>query len=308
VTADKKGRRALGRGLDALFTPAPSTARATTPAADDGAAQPRSYFTCPIERVLPRRDQPRRRIDVEALAELAATIREVGIIQPLVVRRVQDDRYELIAGERRWRAAQQAGLKEVPVVVKDVTSAQAFELALVENLQRADLNPVEVAEAYERLLEEHGYTQEELAERVGKSRVTVTNALRLLKLPEPVRGLLAEGTLSEAHGRTLLAAPDDSAMLALGRRAAREQLSVRRLEELVKKARAIVDRSQPLEPGKPTEPSNQKSPGVRDLEMRLTRRLGARVEVEHRGPGGRMVVAYADLDDLDRILARLGEE
>jgi ParB family chromosome partitioning protein len=305
VTADKKGRRALGRGLDALFTPSASAPRPVAPAAETVPAASRAFFTCPIERVVPRRDQPRRRIDAEALAELAATIAEVGIIQPLVVRRIEDDRYELIAGERRWRAAQRAGLKEVPVVVKDVTSSQAFELALVENLQRADLNPVEVAEAYERLLEEHGYTQEELADRVGKSRVAVTNALRLLKLPEPVRALLADGTLSEAHGRTLLAAPDDEAMLVLGRRAARERLSVRRLEELVKKARG---RSDPA-PGAaaPPAPSGQKSPGVRDLEARLARRLGARVEIDHRGPGGRMIVPYVDLDDLDRILERVGD-
>jgi ParB family chromosome partitioning protein len=292
--SEPKGRRALGRGLDALLP-------RSQPPQGGG-----SVMSCPIERVVPRRDQPRQHIVEEALEELAATIRAHGVIQPLVVRRLPgstspaDERYEIIAGERRWRASQRAGLKDVPVVVKDVSSHEAFEMALVENLQRQDLNPLEVAEAYQRLLEDHGHTQEELAERVGKSRVAVTNSLRLLKLPEQVRGMLADGTLSEGHGRALLGAPDEDTMLTLARRAARSRLSVRKVEQLIRSAR-----STPGEAPAPA-PNGDKSAGVRDLEARLGRRLGARTAIEHAGPGGRLVVSYSDLDELDRILEIIG--
>ena len=297
MAAERKGRRALGRGLDALLPTRPAVAQ-VDPRYGAGAV-----FTSPIERIVPRDDQPRQRIDPTGLDDLATTIEEHGVIQPLVVRRLGDpgpnERYEIIAGERRWRAAQRAGLKEVPIVVKDVTPAEAFEMALIENVQRQDLNPVEVAEAYQRLLDDHGYTQEEVARRVGKSRVAVTNSLRLLRLPDSVRAMLGDGRLSEGHGRALLAASDPSTMVTVAQQAVRGRLSVRRLERLLRRSK---EGSSPSKDGE----AAPKSPGIRDLETRLGRRLGARVSVEHRGPGGKLVVSYADLDELDRIIALLG--
>jgi ParB family chromosome partitioning protein len=288
VAKDTKGRRALGRGLDALFTPKPAAADAKYGAG--------AVFTCPIERIKPRSDQPRKHFDTGALDDLAATIREHGIIQPLVVRRVGDDAFQLIAGERRWRAAQRAGLKDVPVVVKDVTPEKAFELALIENLQREDLNPIEVAEAYQRLLDDHHSTQEDLARVVGKNRTTVTNSLRLLKLPAKVRAMIQVGTLSEGHGRALLGAPDVESMVAVAEKAIRGRLSVRKIESLIRQAKRDPKAAKGAEP---------KTPAVRDLEIRLTRRLSARVTVEHRGPGGKLVVSYGNLDELDRIIESL---
>jgi ParB family chromosome partitioning protein len=292
VSAERKGRRALGRGLEALLPARPAPA--------SGKYGPQAVFTCAIERIAPRRDQPRRSYDSDALDELAATITEHGIIQPLVVRRVAEDDYEIIAGERRWRAAQRVGLKEVPVVVKDVTPEKAFEMALVENLQREDLNPMEIAEAYQRLLDDHGSTQAVLAQAVGKSRVAVTNSLRLLKLPDKVRALVRSSALSEGHGRALLGAPDEETMIAVALKAARGRLSVRKVEQLVRSTR----RGKSGERGQ-AEPRAGKSAGVRDLEQRLTRRLGAKTTVEHKDPGGSLVVRYANLDELDRIIAVL---
>ena len=294
MSADKKGRRALGRGLDALLPARPAAS------ASKRKYGPQAVFVCAIERIAPRRDQPRRSYDDAALDELAATIAEHGVIQPLVVRRIGDDRFEIIAGERRWRAAQRAGKKDVPVVVKDVTPDKAFEMALVENLQREDLNPMEVAEAYQRLLADHGSTQADLAKTVGKSRVAVTNALRLLKLPARVHDLLRAGAISEGHGRALLGAPDEQTMIAVARQAARGQLTVRKVEQLVRRAK----KRKPGDGGKPG-PGGGKSASVRDLEQRLSRRLGARTTVEHKGPGGTITVRYADLDELDRIIATL---
>lgn len=295
---DKEPRRALGRGLDALLPPRPA------PRVDSegtlgmlSAPASRVFFECPIERIVPMRGQPRRYFDKVRLDELAATIALHGVLEPLLVRRTAvADRFELIMGERRWRAAQLAGKKEVPVLVKDVDSAESFELALIENLQRADLNALETASAYERLIEENGYTQAQLATRVGKSRVAITNGLRLLKLPTVVRTMVASGELSEGHARALLGALDEATMLSLARATLAKKLSVRQLESLVRAA------SKPA--GAPDEP--KKSTNVRDLEQRITRRLGARTVVEHQDPGGRVVVAYRSLDELDRIIAVLG--
>jgi ParB family chromosome partitioning protein len=290
MMADKPQRRALGRGLDALLPP-----KAAAPASD-GAYGPRAVFECGVERIVPRRDQPRKKFDDDKLAELAATIAEHGIIQPLVVRRLGDQKFEIIAGERRWRAAQRAGKKEVPVVVKDVSPATAFELALVENLQREDLNPLEVAEGYARLCHDSGLTQEQIAERVGKSRVAVTNSMRLLKLPEPVRAMLSTGELSEGHARTLLGASDEATMVKLARKAVAGRLTVRALEQLIKGRK----------PSDGTTAEPQKTSNVRDLEHRITRRLGARTSIDHHGPGGKITVSYGTLDDLDRLIAVLG--
>ncbi len=305
-----KRRRALGRGIEALFpaTPAksaPAATKKTGPSKDeradvssDGA---NAVYSCPIERIQPRADQPRKHFDAEALEELAQTIREHGVIQPIVVRRVGRDRFEIIAGERRWRAVQKAGLKEIPCVVKDVSPDTAFELALIENLQRQDLGALEIADAYERLLGEHGLTQQLIAERMGKSRVAIANTLRLLKLPMSIRTLIAEGRLSEGHGRALLGAPDERTMVAIAQKAALGRYAVRKVEQLVR-----ASRKNPSGTTDSKSAANQKSAGVRDLELRLSRRIGARTIVQHKGKGGSLVVHYADLDDLDAIIERLG--
>jgi ParB family chromosome partitioning protein len=297
MTIDTKlPKRALGRGLDALLAATPPPTTSGTSYGD------KSVFHCPVERIIPQKGQPRQHFDERALDELAASIRESGIIEPLVVRRASDGRFELIAGERRWRAAQRAGLKELLVVVKDVSPKEAFELALVENLQREDLDPIEIAEAYQRLLQEHGYTQEGLAERVGKDRTTVVNAMRLLKLPARIRAMVVERELTEGHARALLGAPDDKTMGDLADKAARGRLPVRRVEALVRaaKERALGKHPTGSEPSKPT-----KSPAVRDLEQRLMRRLGTKVEVRDQAGSGELAIAYASLDELDRILKLL---
>jgi ParB family chromosome partitioning protein len=284
-------RRALGRGLDALLPDA------AVPAPSSGND---SVFNCPIERIIPQRDQPRQKFDDARLEELAQSIREHGVLEPLVVRRAASegaasvgmDRYEIIAGERRWRAAQRAGLRELLVVVKDVSPRDAFELALIENVQREDLNPLELAEALERLVREHGYTQEALAERIGKDRTTIANSLRLLKLPPRVRQMVIDGTLSEGHGRALLGASDAKTIEALADKASRAGLSVRETERLV--------RGKKQEQSKDGE--SKKSASVRDLEERLARKLGTRVEVQDSGGKGAIAIRYSSLDELDRLL------
>lgn len=282
----KTPRRALGRGLDALLPSKPQPAPPPQ----------RDLFTCPIERIAPRPDQPRQQFSKEELEGLAATIREHGVLSPILVRPLGEDRYEIIAGERRWRAAQKAGLKELPIVVKEAPDDRAFEMALIENVQRQDLNAIEVADAYQRLLEEHGYTQQQLGQKVGKSRVAVTNALRLLKLPADVRAMVSSGKLSEGHARALLGAPDEAAIRKLALKAERGRLSVRKLEQLVRS----------LKPAKASGSDDQAAPdktaNVRDLEERLTRCLGTRVTVFDRGGKGTVSIPYASLDDLDRIL------
>jgi ParB family transcriptional regulator, chromosome partitioning protein len=287
--ADK--RRALGRGLDALL---PEVAPAPVPAASG------AMVACPIERIEPQPGQPRQHFEAAALDELAQSIRDQGVIEPLVVRRLPPragetavgDRYEIVVGERRWRAAQRAGLREVPVVVRQMTAEQAFECALVENVQREDLNPFELAEALDRLAREFGHTQDAIAERLGKDRSSIANTLRLLKLPPGVRAMIIAGELSEGHGRALLGAADPAQVEALADRVKAGRLSVRATERLVRGQK---------KKGAAVEP---KSASVRDVEERLTRRLGARVQlrVGKRKGQGELVIHYGTLDDLDRIL------
>ena len=296
MSADVKGaRRALGRGLDALL-PAPVA----------GGAAERSVFLCAVEKIAPQRGQPRQHFDEVELEELATSLREHGLIEPLVVRRAQvgADHFEIIAGERRWRAAQRAGFKDVLVVVKDVSPKEAFELALVENVQRADLNPIEVAEAFDRLLREHGYTHQSLGERVGKDRSTIVNALRLLRLPARIRAMVISRELSEGHARALLGAPTEKAMADIADRTARGKLPVRKVEALVRAAKTREGRAGAKDEAEEKKPA--KSASVRDLESRLMRRLGTRVEVRDQGGRGELGIAYGSLDELDRLLELLG--
>jgi ParB family chromosome partitioning protein len=293
-------RKALGRGLGALLPGAGSQAAPVIPAASAG---PKTYFEPDIEDVYPSPEQPRRRFATDELEQLARSIEELGIIQPLIVRERVDGGYTLIAGERRWRAAQRAGLKQVPVVVADVSEAEAFERAIVENIQREDLNAIEEAEAYAKLIDAYSYTQEQVATRVGKDRSTIANALRLLKLPPKVRALVEEGQLSMGHARALLAIDDSAAPGAIetaARKVIARGLSVRATESLVRSGDGGSSRGSG---GK--KPS--KSASVRDLEARLTKSLGAQIAVneDSAGSGGAIEIRYANLDDLDRLLARL---
>jgi ParB family chromosome partitioning protein len=291
-------RKALGRGLAALIPGAlPPAPAAPRPSASADAGRNIS-----IEDVHPSPQQPRTVFDDARLDELAASIKTQGIIQPLIVRARTGGGYELIAGERRWRAAQRAGLHEVPAVIRDVAPSQAFEMALVENLQREDLNPLEEAAGYERLVAEFGYTQESLAERVGKDRSTVANALRLLRLPDGVRKLVAEGRLSMGHARALLGLDSASGMERLARRAVAQDLSVRKVEEIVRRERDGVRTVGRVA----SAPRSGKSASARDLGLRLSRALATRVEVVESGAGrGHIAVHYHSLDQLDALLERL---
>lgn len=307
MSADPKAaRRALGRGLDALL-PAPPSASPSSSAPSGSSGAEKSVFLCPIEKIAPQAGQPRQHFDEQELEELVASIAEHGIIEPLVVRRSQPgaDRFTLIAGERRWRAAQKAGLKDVLVVVKDVSPKDAFELALVENIQRADLNPIEVAEAFDRLLREHGYTHQSLADRVGKDRTTVVNALRLLKLPQRVRSLVISRELSEGHARAILGAPTEKAMADIADKAARGRLPVRKVEQLVRAAKEKPGAQDAKDRDEKREAAAS-SAAIRDLEARLQRRLGTRVNVRDQSGHGELAIAYGSLDELDRILTILG--
>jgi ParB family chromosome partitioning protein len=233
---------------------------------------------------------------------LATSLREHGLLEPLVVRRLaNNDQFEIIAGERRWRAAQKAGLREVLVVVRDVSSKDAFELALIENVQREDLDAIEFAEALQRLLDEHDYTQDSLAQRLGKDRSTIANALRLLKLPPDVRERVVVGELSEGHARALLGAPDQKTLVQLAEKVVRGHLNVRQTEELIRASKQ--DKSDKPK-GSSGTPST-KSASVRDLESRLNRHLGTRCEVMDQQGKGKIVIHYASLDELDRLLETL---
>jgi ParB family transcriptional regulator, chromosome partitioning protein len=289
--------RGLGRGLDALLPSAPPRAPERTPA--ETKAYEGQVFSCALEKIVPQVGQPRQHFDSDKLDELAASIKEHGLLEPLVVRRKGADQFELIAGERRWRACQRAGLREALVVVHDVSGPAAFELAIIENVQREDLDPIELAEALQRLVVEHGYTQEKLAERIGKDRSTIANSLRLLRLPNAIRQKVVSGELTEGHGRALLGLEQDTKMNEVAEKVLRGRLSVRQTEELVRAAKGAKTASAT---GKATSNGSQKSASVKDLEKRLERKLGARAEVVDKSGKGTLVIHYGSLDELDRIL------
>jgi ParB family transcriptional regulator, chromosome partitioning protein len=273
-------RKALGRGLSALI-PEP-----------EAPAVPAAAAEVPISALDANPFQPRSAMDPERLAELTASVRESGIVQPILVRR-RGERYQIIAGERRFRAAQATGLATVPVMVRDVDDEHLLELALVENIQREELNPIEEAQAFHRLQDEFGLTQEEIARRVGRDRATVANTLRLLRLPRELRELLAEARLDAGHARALLALDRSEDQLALGREAARKGLSVREVERRVAQRRA------------PREARPRKDANTRAAEERLRSALGARVEIARRGRGGQIRILFAGEAELNRLFELL---
>jgi ParB family chromosome partitioning protein len=292
----------LGKGLGALI-PADATAVVM-------GDQPR-LEDLPIGSIVPNPHQPRMHFDEESLAELAASIREIGVLQPVLVRATGEQTYELIAGERRWRAARRAGLAVIPAVVRTADDAGSVEQALIENLHRQDLTPLEEAAAYQQLIEDFSLTHEQVAERVGKSRSSVTNTLRLMSLPAGIQALLADGRLSAGHARALLGTPDRAFQEQLARRAAAEGWSVRALEDAVKQrggadAPVVADASAPA-PKPPadgaglTESTKLRPPGLLELEHLLADHLSTRVSVTMGDKKGKVVIEFADLEDLERI-------
>lgn len=297
--SDTKKRRALGRGLDALIPNAPGQKPAGTgqPQAStpQGPAQRNAHgFYAKIEELHQNREQPRTNFDDEALDELAASIKEIGVLEPILVRKRSQGGYEIVAGERRWRASQRAGLHEVPVFVRELTEEKAFEAALVENLQREDLNPLETARAFQRLADEFGHSQEAIAKLIGKDRSTIANSLRLLKLPEAVVDLIERKALSEGHGRAILGAPSAPAMIKLAKDVVDQGLSVRETERRARLLANLGDQPPPA--------PEKKSANVRDLEERLSRAVGTRVLVEDRKGKGHLKLNFSSYDELDRIL------
>lgn len=250
------------------------------------------YFSCPIEEIRPNKNQPRKTFTADKLEELAASIREKGIIQPLVVRK-KGDHFELIAGERRWRAAQKAGLREVPVVIQDVSEDTALEMALIENIQREDLNAVEEAEAYHSLMENFSLTQEELARRVGKDRSTVANSLRLLKLPGDLKKDIVEDRLAMGHARAMLSLDTESQFREARDAILKGNLTVREAESLVKRMKGGR---------KPTVKSVSAEIHAADLVEQLQRRFMTRIAVRKSGKGGKIEIVYGNQDELERIV------
>ena len=286
--AEKK-KRGLGTGMSALFGEPEQT-----PAAEGEAAPPTML---PLSRVEPRDTQPRKQFDPSALEELAESIRTYGMLQPITVRPLDSGYYQIIAGERRWRAARLAGLREVPVNIIEADDRLAAELALVENLQRRDLNPLEEAMGYRRLMNDYGLTQEEVAERVQKSRPAVANALRLLQLDSGVLELVEQGSLSAGHARALLAIADPSARLNAAREAVEKGLSVRQVEQLAKAAA-------PKKPA-PKKPVPAGVDYAKETAQALTEAMGRQVKLSGQGPTGTITLSFYSADDRERLIAAL---
>lgn len=289
--SDDLSRKRLGRGLAALIGEMDKPAQVATTAkiGADGIV--------PIELVAPNPRNPRRNFAEADLADLTQSIREHGIVQPVVVRPSADGRYEIIAGERRWRAAQRAELIDIPVIIREVDDRVALELAIIENVQRADLNPVEEALGYQQLIDEHNYTQADLGQVIGKSRSHVANTLRLLKLPTEIQTLLVDGALSAGHARTLVTA---EAPAELARRIVEEGLSVRQAEALAQEPVRALEKTNSLQEPAP------KDADTLALEKALSDATGLKVTISHGAKGGQLKISYRTLEQLDEICRRLG--
>jgi ParB family chromosome partitioning protein len=290
-------RSGLGRGLEALIP------------TDGGPPDERGSLLheLPVADVEPNPNQPRVHFDEEALTELTESIRAVGVLQPVLVRPLEDGRFQLVAGERRWRAARRAGLSTIPAIVRTADDAASVEHALVENLHREDLSALEEAAAYQQLLDDFGLTHDEVARRVGKSRATVTNTLRLLQLPPRVQQLLNEGRLTAGHAKALLALPDRAAREALADEAAEQQWSVRAVEEAVRAALQPGPTSDGAASPRALPRPGLRPPGILELEELLSGYLDTRVKVNAGASKGKVVIEYATLEDLERIYRLITE-
>lgn len=267
-------KTALGKGLDALLP-----------------EKGEEIINIDITRIVPGEQQPRRVFNDKTLGELAQSIKEKGVLQPIIVRRIGDGTFRIVAGERRWRAATIAGLKKIPVIIKDTAPSDSLEIALIENLQREDLNPIETAEAFQRLMKEFNLTQEELSLKVGKERATVANYLRLLRLPDEIKEMIDKGSLSMGHARAILSVDSKSDQVELARAIITKGLSVREAEALARRF------SKPKK-----RPSRTKDPQIASLEEKLKHSLGTKVRIQHNGKRGRIEIEYYSLDELDRLL------
>lgn len=272
-------KKVLGRGIGALL-----------PVEEED----KKLIICGIEEIVPNRYQPRKVFDSEKLKELAASVKENGVIQPLLARRT-DSGYELIAGERRWRAAQMAGLRDVPVIIREVRDTEMLELALIENIQRAELNPIEEAEGYQKLISEFDYTQEELSIRVGKERSTIANYLRLLRLPEQIKEDISKGAVSTGHAKAILGLEAPQRQIEAHAIVVKKGLSVRETESLVKR----------IAKGQPVKKAQKASADIDRLQEGLMRSLGTKVRIAGSGRKGRIVIEYYSSDELDRLVSIL---
>ncbi|WP_424983366.1 ParB/RepB/Spo0J family partition protein [Maritalea sp. S77] len=291
---EKNPNNRLGRGLAALIGDTP-------PMDAPRHADSSGIRRLPVEFIVASPNNPRRHFSVEELEDLTNSIKEKGIMQPILVRpsQVEPDQYELVAGERRWRAAQRAGLHEVPVIIRELDDREALELAIIENVQRSDLNPLEESRGYDQLMQQFGYTQADLAQVIGKSRSHVANTLRLMKLPESVQGYVADGALSAGHARALITAKDPS---ALAQRIVEGGLSVREAENMVQKQLRADEEAGDTPAG---AKKKQKDSDTLALEKELSDRLGLKVSIDHKERGGKIEIKYRTLDQLDDVCSRL---
>jgi ParB family chromosome partitioning protein len=295
IAAPDPKRRALGKGLDSLLPRAQAPAEPAAAEAEGG--KPREI---PLELIEKNPYQTRSHVDDERLAELAASITANGVVQPILVRPLANGRFQLIAGERRWRASERAGKATIPAILRQVSDEQAMEITIVENLQRADLNPMEQARAFERLAREFHMTQEQMAQRTGKDRASVANFLRLLKLPNGVQARVEGGELTFGHARALLALEHAEEMEKVAQRAVSLSLSVRQLESYVQGL--LHPERKDKQDGKPEAPVD---PNVREAQVQLQRALGMKVTIEDRGGRGKVIIEYARLEDFDTLVEQL---
>ena len=286
-------RKALGKGINALI---PDFEMGVPESHENGPAKNTELL---IDEISPNRFQPRKYFDDDKLEELVTSIRDNGVLQPIVVQKVEAG-YELVVGERRWRASKKAGLKKIPAVIREVTDAQALELAIIENIHRQDLNPIEEADAYARLADEFALTQEMIAKRVGKSRTAVANTLRLLKLSRNIKEDLISGKISMGHARALLGLDNAGQMEALRKEIFKQDLTVRQIESRVSRLKQSVSK-------KPVSLVSKKNIFIKDLEKEFKRRLGTKVDIKSAKKGGKLVVTYYSDDDLDRIKDLIGQ-
>jgi len=286
---------ALGRGLDALI----STEEVHTQGSS-------TISEIPIDQIEPNPNQPRREFDPEALSELATSIREIGIIQPITLRQVETNRFQIIAGERRWRASRKAGLTEIPAIIRDYSDQETLELSLIENIQRQDLNPIEEAKAFRRLLDEFQLRQEDLAARVSKSRTAITNSVRLLKLDERVQDMLAQGQLSMGHARALISVEIGEEQYLIAQQIAEKQLSVRDVEKLIKKRNIENQKKKETVRKQSEEKDEALELAYREIEERLKQSLGTKTSIRNSGDGrGKLEIEFYSHEDLEKIVDML---